>query len=716
MRKRNIIISSILFALTLGLGINAFHFNNQKITNIKAGEEEQEEEEKRPYVYIDCSATNTEHKLLNRMSAQFWVTEGWPYCGEPGIAMTETIKKDVWRIEVPENCLYVAFYSLRGDGTVYAEQHDDAYTMTFDNKMMFKVTYMEAGPDLFDPNQFYGKWVTNPDIPEEEGYYLTSSNDDYKYASSIKMNEGTAGDLAELLQYQGKKNEYIKVRSFFDSVDTSYPSSGKGYQFNKDKVVNVYINENKEFLVEDYVIPPIEDGYYVFGTYDGVSIKEFADAYHASTFIDESRNYIAVYDYITCQNGDVFSVKAYSSTSHPRQIDIAPNKGVDTFYFDVIGNTVKLKQETYGKHMDIYIVDDDGVITFYPEFHSTKCFNQITAVFYTYTNVKLGTQELPDQISYSNTWFDPDVPDINGYHYDGELFVNEDCTEPYERRLVSTPKHIYIKYYQASYYMLPTDGSLTLMETENIEEDSLAEITVHATYQVTDFGFVYFDEDGKENGFWLGEDSDYAYDDIVQSGYQGLIFTSFGDINYFRVYIKNDKKIYIKEAGGFFSDSFYNTISNMYDESGNITDLAALKEEWNNQKADYEANVEYKGEIIKTGFQYFENPENIFQQMMNLYYSTIYTYGSAEFENFLFPDYPEVEPHLNPGPDPETSEETSSEEESSYSEEMSSEEESSYSEEESSEELSSSEESSEPISSSEEESSDEEISSEELSS
>ncbi len=102
--------------------------------------------------------------------------------------------------------------------------------------------------------------------------------------------------------------------------------------------------------------------------------------------------------------------------------------------------------------------------------------------------------------------------------------------------------------------------------------------------------------------------------------------------------------MHIKEAGSFFCNDFINDISNICDDTGLNTNIEALQGEWLEQEAAYQ-QVEYKQEIINIGFQYFESPETIYEEMMNKYYYIINKYGSDIFANFIFPDMDPVLPN-----------------------------------------------------------------------
>lgn len=85
-------------------------------------------------------------------------------------------------------------------------------------------------------------------------------------------------------------------------------------------------------------------------------------------------------------------------------------------------------------------------------------------------------------------------------------------------------------------------------------------------------------------------------------------------------------------------------IGDICDSTGVNTNIEDLQTEWANQYEAY-SNVEYKQEIVKLGFNYFESPETIFESMMNKYYYIINKYGSDKFINFIFPDMDPILPN-----------------------------------------------------------------------
>ena len=609
MKKRNIIISSILLSLTLGLGVGALNINKEEDSPVKA------EEEKR-YIYIDVTTINDDagYKKLRNLHASF----------QPGAiitAMTETVKTDVWKAEIPEGIDKVVFFANRDDGSEYAEQKAAAYTIASDNKRMFKVTSFIMG-DLYEPNEFDGSWTTIPDIPDEEGYYLVKKEDGYKFSTAIKMDEGEGGDKAQLIQYAAQNNKSIKVRSFIDNTDTTY---GNEYKFTANKDVNIYLGSNNNVYVEDYFVSPIEDGYYIFGTYGSTTVTEYADAYETSTFIDEKKDYVAMYENIPLDLNDTINIKRYSSTSHPRQVVISPDPSAGTSSdFEIVGNSLRLKYD-WVEYFDVYVKDDGDTITFLAARHSTKVYNPITAVFCTYTGEIVRTQDLPEQLSYSNIRFDPDLTEIEGAHLTGETYCDVNCTEKYTGWFIDEPTHIYVKYLVPGYYFCHNWGPYTLMDTTNLEEGSLAEFTIHPENKenMDNFIFISYDVDSNVHEYDLVEGCSFA---IREVGYDGnkrlrksVEFKAWALDHYYRVSINVDGYIHVKEAGSFFCNDFISDVSNICDSTGANTNIDALQAEWLEQKAAFQ-EVEYKQEILNTPFQHYEDPQNVFEEMMSKYH------------------------------------------------------------------------------------------------
>ena len=650
MKKRNIILSSTLLSLLLGLGIGLFT-NNKTNTNIETKAEEVETRN----VYLDCTL----------FSGRFGRNTRIAFSGNSDIPMLNTVKSDVYKYPVPIDTQTVFFYTVWGDEYTRAELSDSVVPLQIpkdNNKRTYRITTYNTGSGA-DVDYFKGEWINNYDMPEEEGYYIVNSSNDYKYEGAIKMDEGVSGDKAQSIQYRGTEDQYIKVRSYIDNTDTTYPSSGKGYKFSSDKDVNVYISESNEFLVEDYVIPPEEDGYYVFGSFNSETIDEYKSEYKTTSFVDESYDYIEVYDNLALDLNDVISIRQHSSSTHPRDKYIAPVSYLSELYFEINGNNVRIKYEYGVKHYDIFIVQTDDGTYFLPKFHEDKCVNKITAVFFDVNGVKTGTEALPDQISYG--YFTPATPDVDGKYCLGKAYTDEDCTIEYSRHAIHSPENIYIKYYNSGYYLLPrivkSEGATTTyktvyevgikMETTNLEEGSLAEITIRPLHEHEgpyDFAYLYYDEDGKMTYYQYHTISDdYARSEWFSDHYS--VEVHYGNRGkYFRAFIKYDEDskencVFLKDAGSGFCSDFMSKIANICDSSGVNTNIEDLQTEWSNQYEAY-CNVEYKREIVKLGFNYFESPETIYEEMMNKYYYIINKYGSDKFANFIFPDMDPILP------------------------------------------------------------------------
>ena len=480
MFKRKTTLSIIFSALALGLITTGFINNNDKVVEAKA------EEEKVEYIYLDCSKP---------------VSDGYsffhPYVIFGGGAnvsdyMMESVKDNVYKYPIPQGATLVNFEDHYVNGQTKSELWYDGHNWSIDipeTKRTFYINRYDSYGSITEVDAFFGEWRDNYDMPDEEGYYLVNSDNDYKYAGSIKMDEGEHGDLAEAIQINAKSNQYLKVRSWFNNTNTTYPSSGKGYKPDNDKDVNIYISESDEFLVEDYINKPEEDGYYVFGTYGSEVVSEYIDAYKTTTFIDEKMNYVALYENIHLELNDSIYVKRYSSSSHPRQVIISPESTLSSD-FEKYGDGVRLKQK-WVDYFDVYIIDDGENIVFRPDRHSTKVLNPMTAVFCTYTGEVVRTQDLPEQLSYSNTRFYPDLVEMEGAKLTGEVYLDVNCTDEFNNWFISEPTHLYVKYLVPGYYFCHNRGEYQLMDTTNIEEDSLAEITIQPLNQEDMDTFIF---------------------------------------------------------------------------------------------------------------------------------------------------------------------------------------------------------------------------------
>lgn len=643
MKKINKIITGITLSVLCGLGaLVGIKSNNDVQTANEAAVER--------VIYLYTNRDNNDLIWWSNPRAIFRGSDNYTTSAE--IEMTPTLAKYTWKVNVPNDQDYyqgyVQFRAYTNDGTLRGKTlgpADDKYFYKLDdNKDLFYLT--NGSYDIFNPDQTTarGEWREAFDIPEEEGYYVVNSENGYKYAGAVKMNEGLYGDKAQTLQYHGLNNQYIKVRSFFNYTDTTYPSSGSGYKFTSDKDVNVYINENNEFLVEDYVLPPVEDGYYVFGTYNSTAISEYSDAHRMTSFVDEDKKYIALAENITANNGDIINVKNYTANRHSREIYITPNNKIDKSVFEIQGNNVVIKNAKKTA-FDIFLVDDGGSISFFVDYYCVKVYNPITTVFFTKFGQKVSTQDFPAQLSYSNTNFYPDMPIIQGKYCTGLVYRDENCTHIYYSEPITESIHFYIKYEVAGYYYAQRYGDLKLMDTVNVEEDSIAEVTInYLSGSSSRFIFTYIDENGNNTDLNLADDGSkkYAYEEIAYDSRKDVEYSAIeffgagGEKRQYRVSIKKDGLLHIKEAGGLFCDDFINKIQSICDSTGANTNLTKLQNEWANQMAAYQ-EVQYKQEIIRTGFQYFKNPKNIFEKMMSKYYFIINKYGTDMFTNFIFP-------------------------------------------------------------------------------
>lgn len=652
MKKGHIILSSALLSLLLGLGIG-LNTSIKTSTNIETKAEEVETRN----VYLDCTSFSDKFGRNTRIA----------FSGNIDIPMLNTVKSDVYKYPVPIDTQIVFFYTVWGDEYTRAELSDSVVPLQIPkdkDKRTYRITTYNTGSGT-DTDYFKGEWINNYDMPDEEGYYIVNSSNSYKYEGAIKMDEGVSGDKAQTILYHGTEDQYIKVRSYIGNTDTTYPSSGKGYKFSSGKDVNVYISENDEFLVEDYITPPEEDGYYVFGSFNSETIDEYKSEYKTTSFVDESYDYIEVYDNLALGLDDVISIRQHSSSTHPRDKYIAPVSYLSELYFEINGNNVRIKYN-YKEimHYDIFIVQTDDGTYFLPKFHEDKCVNKITAVFFDVNGEKTGTQALPDQISYD--YLVPAFPNIDGKYCLKKAYVDEDCTVEYSGEAIDTPTNIYFKYYNSGYYLLPrivkSEGATTTyktvyevgvkMETTDLEEGSLAEITIRPMPEHEgpfDFAFLYYDEDGKISYYQYHTVSDdYARREWF-SDYSSVEVLYGNRGKYFRAFIKYDEDskencVFLKDAGSGFCNDFISQISNICDSTGANTNIENLQTEWANQYESY-SNVEYKREIVKLGFNYFESPKNIFEEMMNKYYYIINKYGSETFENFIFPDMEEIQPN-----------------------------------------------------------------------
>lgn len=495
--------------------------------------------------------------------------------------------------------------------------------------------------------QCSGHWdYYEDDLPSEgEGYYLVGSKTDWKFKNAVKLTEGTHGDKVELLNYQTIENEEFYVRSYFNDEEKIY---GEKYQVGSNvRPVNIFIDNEDNLLVDDYVTPPEFTGYYISGTFSNVDKWAYSDSIKMN---DGSGDNLAEYRGLEVKKGDTLRVRQFTYDSHPwdKLANISSEQDLsafgqmsgDNFEFTVSGN------------YDVFAKIEEERLVFLITTHAEGFTIELTCCHYDGATLQ-DLEIIPSQVAYVSSEFNPVIPEYDTKGFVG-IYKDEDCTIKYTPEVIRSNCRLYLKYLNDNYYcftgrnvsgVYPKEYVLdngVKMNNQNLPEGIEAEI-----YLTT--------EANKEYMFGLvDKDLDYIYAAASPHGgsYYGHVEYNYNTFNYifhkagtYHITIKGNK-LDFKDASG---EPFINDMSNLIkldDKNRVVSTLESLKSIWGSQK-DYFGYVEDRSKFDEIGFKFSDNPSNIYEEFMNKYYLAIYRYGSSELENFIFPDLDPVDPHLN---------------------------------------------------------------------
>lgn len=385
---------------------------------------------------------------------------------------------------------------------------------------------------------------------------------------------------------------------------------------------------------------PAEDGYYIRG---------FADwSYSAATRMtdDTVGENIAHYTGLSAKAGDKIRVSSFFSDRFP------------------YNNWATLGGESWGdwgeKSGDDFKFLKDGTnYNVYAKYESTEFkfyVGKIDAYEITMNAVlwnggsKDTTESLSNQTAYSDVDFEPVTPLRSGYAIRG-VYYDEACTLAYTPKKFTAADELYVKYTKVGYYVISELGSWSidqavLMNTAGIAPGNKAETTIVVTDTNLnkEYAFVYYEHDG-EGGMTgsAGLGATYSYAEKGSEDDNNVKFTKKGT---YAVYFSNgDNKIYLNEGSIAFCSGFLVETGKKCDEYGKTTDTDALKVVWGEQKALYnDLSAAAQKEITDVGFDGGKEDGTEQEKFMARYAYIIKKYGSAEFENFVFPTAAAIAP------------------------------------------------------------------------
>ncbi len=553
----------------------------------------------------------------------------------------------IYRVTMPSDAPYnqCYFYACEtGTDVLWAE------TQVLDipsNKNMYVLDQSKEVPGTPTPCTEIGDWSSfDGDTPSEgDGYYLVGTKTNWKFKDAIKLTSGTHGDKVELLQYEASKNEEFNIRSYIEDEEQYY---GDKYQVGESaKAVNIFLDNEDHFVVDDYVLPPQTEGFYISGTFDTV---ETYDYLHSIKMSDVSGDYVAEYRGLLCLLGDSLKVRNFSYERHPWEVWATLSSEQDSTIGALNGDSFAFTSSgTY----DLFVKEVDDSYEYIVKPHVEAFTVDLVCCYY--NGAALGEMEfIPAQVAYAGETFTPTAPEMSYKYYLG-AYYDEACTVKYDPQEIVSNCKLYLKYIKQGYYYTK-GGRLNLenvlatgvsMDTSDVPNDGWAHVylTVEANEQ---YDFGYFKTNGGPQGLpAAGVDVSHP---LVEYNYNKYLHRFLVKGTYHIIH-NNGNKLEFYDASG---EPYINKVSPTIEiDSDNhvTTELSKLKSNWSSQKDLYN-RIEDKTGFTSVGFKFTENPTNIYEEFMNKYYLAIYLYGSAELENYIFPSMDPVVPHPYPTPDP----------------------------------------------------------------
>ena len=561
-------------------------------------------------------------------------------------------KTGIYRCSLPNDYSYT---NIRFFAKSSAEEYENTCETPWNLKIPTdskNVFILDHDKSEFDPIDHYtycadGEWGKyTDDLPGEgDGYYLVSSTKDWKFSQAIKLGDGTHGDKKEILNYSAKAGESFQIRSLFSDEEKTY---GDNYEVgSSDRTVNIFLTQNDEFVVDDYVLPPEFVGFYISGTFSGTSKWTYFDSIQMSEATGE---YIAKYRGLEVRQGDQIRIRSFSYDRHPWEIwgFVSANQDVSTFGKVTNDNFEFTTSGTY----DVFVKEEDGKLAFYVFVHADEFTVDITCVFFD-GKTKAGMEFAPAQQAYINQEFTPEVPDKGRRYYVG-AYYDEECTFKYKPTIIESNCRLYLKYVTENYYAFTgklVQGAFNIqyifdtgikMNNENLPDGWVAEIYLEVQKAKEEYMFGLFYHGGSITPV-AGTDEGHPFVGYSTKTYN-YVFNVPGT---YHVVIANYNRLYIYDPdGGLLCNNINSTIK-LNEKEQVTTSLKDLKNNWSKQKEAFN-RMEDKTVLTNIGFKYTENPKNIYEEAMNKYYLAIDLYGSEQLENYIFPEHDPVEPHPYP--------------------------------------------------------------------
>ena len=440
------------------------------------------------------------------------------------------------------------------------------------------------------------------------------------------------------------------------SLSTSYPKfivSGNGSQ-----TVDVTLGEHagqvfviggveSEGIRNGYWLPvseftdiPAEEGYYIQGR-DGWGYSSAIKMVDDDPLASEN---IAHYTSFSAKAGDEIRVSSFFSDRFP--YNNWATLGGDSWddWGEKHGDNFKFLKD--GTNYNIYAKYESTEFKFYVDKIDAYEITMNAVLWNGAT--KDQTVAMASQTAYSNADFNPVTPAREGYALRG-VYTDENCTTVYVPKKFTAAGELYVKYTKAGFYTLSQPNwsidAGALMNTAGIDAGNNAEtVLVISESDVTDkkeFNFVSYNAAGVMS--WSeGLGATYSFATNGEESANNVMFTKAGT---YAVYFSKDNNIYLNEGSVAFCTNFLSETGAQCDEYGKTTDKAALKIVWGEQKTVFNSLSEKaQKEITDVGFDGGKEDGTIQEQFMARYAYIIKKYGSAEFENFVFPSAAAIAP------------------------------------------------------------------------
>ena len=623
---------------TISLSIGYLLFNSSK------EEKKVEALESNNIIYLDVSFQPA--PFFSNLHCSVHDDNGHSY----DVQMKKTPNYDsnhIYRLSLPNEYTYTKayFYSLEEEGYELIHAETPSVSIPTDKKNMYVIDSGEWDNFIY---QASGHWeYYEDDVPTEgDGYYLVGSKTDWKFKDAVKLTEGSHGDKAEIINYAAITNEEFYIRSYFNDEEHIY---GEKYSVGESsKALNIFLTQEDNFVVEEYVYPPEFEGYYISGIFSGVEKWTYYDSIKMNNVSGDT---LAEYRNLEIKKDDVMMVRDFSYDSHPWEKKASLSSSQDTTFGEISGNNFIF---SVSGNYDVFSYMESDSLVFEVRPHAEAFTVTLTCLYYD-GKTKVDMETIPSQTAYITEEFTPEAP---SYEYKGfvGVYKDENCEFPYTPKILEANTHLYLKYLNDNYYcftgkndhgVYPKQYVLDTgikMNNQNLPDESWqAEI------------YLNVEKENEEHQFGL-VDKDLSTIMVATNtgwpNYWGHVEYSFVTFNYifhkvgtYHIVITKGNQLIFKDAYG---DPFINGMidSIEVDEKNHVTtSLESLKAIWDKQKENY-SNVEDKSGFTNIGFKYTENPTNDHQRFMNKYYLAIYRYGSSDLENFIFPTQEPVEPHL----------------------------------------------------------------------